>query len=101
MTATRTLSVLRSLLRIAEDELERGCPNLDDKDVDALIDSMSTIFGKEKPMTAYKVCRKLGIVRSTLYEWIKKGKIPKGFQLEGDGNRSYWYLSDIKKAQAK
>lgn len=95
--------LLSAVLRIARSEYEKGCPNVSGDELDTLIETLNTIFSpsKEKPIGMYGLRQMFGVTRETIQRKIAEGVIPKGFQIAGEGHKTFWFKSDIKKAQAK
>lgn len=92
-----------AVLRIANSEFEKGCPNVRDDEADELIETLNSIFApaKEKPIGMYGLRQMFGVTRETIQRKIADGIIPKGFQIAGEGHKTFWFKSDIKKAQVK
>lgn len=95
--------LLSAVLRIASSELEKGCPNVSGEELDTVIDTLNTLFSpsKEKPIGMYGLRQMFGVTRETIQRKIAEGIIPRGFQIAGEGHKSFWFKSDIKKAQAR
>ena len=87
------LNIIRKILQQYIDEIDSGNSNISEKEAMKLIDIFKEINKKE--LSALEACDYIGVSKSTFYNYIDKGKIPKGEKKAGKG--VVWYKSDLNK----
>ena len=87
------LKIIREILQQYIDKIDSGNSNISEKEQMKLIDIFREINKKE--LSALEACDYIGVSKSTFYNYIDKGKIPKGEKKAGKG--VVWYKSDLNK----
>lgn len=87
------LDLIKLNLKQIIDDIDSGNSNISEKEQMKLIDIFREINKKE--LSALEACDYIGVCKSTFYNYIDKGKIPKGEKKAGKG--VVWYKSDLNK----
>lgn len=75
-------------------DLDSGNSNISENEQQQLLDLFSKINKKE--LCATEASDYIGVSKSTFYNYINKGILPKGIKREG-ASQKLWYKSDLDK----
>lgn len=87
------LNVIRKILQQYIDDIDSGNSNISEKEQIKLLNILQQINNKE--LSAFEACDYIGVSKSTFYNYINKGLLPKGEKKSGKG--VIWYKSDLDK----
>ena len=87
------LDIIKEILKQLINDIDSGNSNISQKDQLKLLDIFKEINNKE--LSAFEACDYIGVSKSTFYNYINKGIIPKGIKKSGKG--VVWYKNDLEK----
>ena len=87
------LNIIRETLQQYINNIDSGNSNITEKEQMELLDIFQKINNQE--LSAFEAQDYLGISKSTFYNYINKGILPKGNKKSGKG--VFWYKSDLEK----
>lgn len=89
------LQIIKQQLLKIVDNIDAGNSNLTENEQSELLESLTKITEKDKPLTKYESAKFLHISRATFDNLVKDGLIPNGQKLyQGDSN-IFWYKKDL------
>ena len=87
------LEIIKGILRQILNDLDSGNSNISENEQQQLLDLFSKINKKE--LCATEASDYIGVSKSTFYNYINKGILPKGQKYSGKG--VLWNKSDLDK----
>lgn len=88
------INLIRKLLQQLLDDIDSGNSNISEEEEIQIYELLNQLHAPY--VSVYEACRLLNISRSTFYNLIKEGKIPKGQKRAGFKELS-WKKTDILK----
>ena len=86
------LNIIKEILIQLVNDIDSGNSNISEKEQLKLLDIFKEINKKE--LSAFEACDYIGVSKSTFYNYINKGLIPKGIKVSGKG--VIWYKNDLE-----
>lgn len=87
------LEILKGILKQLLSDIDSGNSNISEQEQLKLLDILKQINSKE--LSATESYNYLGISKSTFYNYIDKGLLPKGIKKSGKG--VFWNKCDLEK----
>ena len=90
------LNIIRNLLLKIVDNIDSGNSNITEKEAFDIIEIIRKFTDKDKRLSKYAACKYLNVLRATLVNYIRNGKLPKGKHEIGFKELS-WSQKDLDK----
>ena len=87
------INLIRNILADYLDKIDSGNSNITEKEQGQILDFFAQINKQE--LSATEAYNYLGVSKSTFYNYIDKGLIPKG--IKKAGKQPYWNKQDLEK----